>query len=195
MATETHVVEAAGRGAGNHEGVAYPAADAAAPGMPQLDFSTFPNQIFWLVLTLIAIYLLVAKFALPRIGGVLADRRKTIESDISAAEDIRRKAVEAEEAYNKALSDARAQARDIIAEAKAAVQKDLDAANAEADAEIAASAAEAEKSIAEIRSGADRMVSEVAHEIAQDIVAAAVPGMVDEAEIAAAVDRRVKGGA
>ena len=43
MATQTN--DAAGQ-----------AADAA-PGMPQLDFSTFGNQIFWLVVTLVAIYL------------------------------------------------------------------------------------------------------------------------------------------
>jgi F-type H+-transporting ATPase subunit b len=37
------------------------AAHAAAPGMPQLDFSTFPNQIFWLVVTLVAIYFILSK--------------------------------------------------------------------------------------------------------------------------------------
>jgi hypothetical protein len=31
------------------------------PGMPQLDFSTFPNQIFWLVVTLIAIYFILTR--------------------------------------------------------------------------------------------------------------------------------------
>lgn len=32
-------------------------AGAAKAGMPQLDFSTFSNQIFWLVITLVVIYL------------------------------------------------------------------------------------------------------------------------------------------
>ena len=185
MASETNIAE---HGAG--------APEAAAPGMPQLDFTTFPNQIFWLVLTLIAIYFVVSKIALPRIGGVLADRRTTIANDIAAAEDIKLRAQEAEEAYNKALADARIQARNIIAEAKDGVQKELDAANAEADERIAASAAEAEKSIAAIRDGAARTVSEVAHEIAKDVVAAAAPGVpVDDAEIAAAVERCLKGDA
>ncbi|MEH6836933.1 MAG: F0F1 ATP synthase subunit B', partial [Falsihalocynthiibacter arcticus] len=30
-------------------------------GMPQLDFSTFPNQIFWLAVTLVVIYLVLTK--------------------------------------------------------------------------------------------------------------------------------------
>ena len=46
--------------------------DAAAPGMPQLDFSTFPNQIFWLVVTLIVMYLILSRVALPRIASILA---------------------------------------------------------------------------------------------------------------------------
>jgi len=42
--------------------------------MPQLDFSTFGNQIFWLVVTLVAIYLILDRVALPRIAEVLAER-------------------------------------------------------------------------------------------------------------------------
>src|SRR5690606_22415070 len=79
-----------------------------AVGMPQLDFTTFPNQIFWLVLTLIAIYLVLNRVALPRIGAILAERQGTITNDIAAAEDLRNKAKEAEAAYDKALADARA---------------------------------------------------------------------------------------
>ena len=44
------------------------------PGMPQLDFATFPNQIFWLIVTLVVIYFVLSRIALPRIGAVLAGR-------------------------------------------------------------------------------------------------------------------------
>ena len=81
---------------------------AESAGMPQLDFSTFPNQIFWLVVTLVVIYLVLSKVALPRIASVLAERQGTITNDIAAAEDLKAKAAEAEEAYNKAIADARA---------------------------------------------------------------------------------------
>ncbi|MFZ8883347.1 MAG: F0F1 ATP synthase subunit B', partial [Paracoccaceae bacterium] len=37
------------------------ATEAATPGMPQLDFSTFGNQIFWLVVTLVVIYLILSR--------------------------------------------------------------------------------------------------------------------------------------
>ena len=69
--------------------------------MPQLDFSHFPNQIFWLVVALVVIYLILSKVALPRIGSILAERQGTITNDIAAAEDLKQKAVEAEAAYDQ----------------------------------------------------------------------------------------------
>lgn len=164
----------------------------SAPGMPQLDISTFPNQIFWLVVTLVVIYLVLSRVALPRIASVLAERQGTITNDISAAEDLKQKAAEAEAAYDKALADARAEAGRIAAETKAAVQADIDAAKAKADAEIAARTAESEVKIAEVRDGATAAVRDVAKEAAEAVVA--VIGVdVDSAAIAAAVDARVKG--
>ncbi|MEQ9695319.1 F0F1 ATP synthase subunit B' [Shimia sp. SDUM112013] len=170
------------------------AADAAAsaPGMPQLDFSNWGNQIFWLLITLVVIYFVLSRIALPRIAAVLAERQGTITNDIAAAEELKAKAVEAEEAYNKALADARAEAQNIVAEAKAEIQADLDAATAKADAEIAAKAAESEKAIAEIRAGALESVKVVATETAAEIVSA-LGGKADDSAVTAAVDTRMKG--
>ncbi|MEW9918393.1 F0F1 ATP synthase subunit B' [Marimonas sp. MJW-29] len=161
-------------------------------GMPQLDFSTWGNQIFWLVLALIAIYLILSRVALPRIGAVLAERAGTITNDLAAAEDLKAKAVEAEDAYKKALADARTEAQRIVDEAKADIKKDLDAAIAKADAEIAAKSAESEKAIAEIRASAMENVKVVAKDTAQEIVAA-LGGKADAKAIDAAVAAWMKG--
>jgi F-type H+-transporting ATPase subunit b len=163
-----------------------------AVGMPQLDFSTWPNQIFWLLVTLVVIYLVLSRVALPRIGAVLADRKSTITNDLAAAEELKQKAVEAEKAYNDALAMARSEAAKIVAAAKAEIQKDLDAATAKADAEIAAKAAESEKSIAVIRDGAAAAVAEVARDTAGELVAA-LGGAVDAKAVTAAVTARLKG--
>lgn len=168
------------------------AGEAAAPGMPQLDFSNWANQIFWLMVTLVVIYLVLSRVALPRIGAVLAERQGTITSDIDKADELKRKAVEAEEAYNKALADARSHANDIIAETKAEIQKDLDAAMVKADAEIAAKTAEGEKAIAEIRENALDSVKIVAKDTTKEIVAA-MGGKADAKTITAAVNARMKG--
>jgi F-type H+-transporting ATPase subunit b len=171
------------------------AAEAAQGGgssMPQLDFSTFSNQIFWLAIALVAIYLILSRVALPRIAAVLAERQGTITNDIAAAENLKAKAVEAENIYNKALADARAEAQRIVAEARAVIQVGLDEAIAKADVEISAKAAESEKAIAEMKAGALASIKIVATDTAAEVVAA-FGGKSDAKAIAAAVSDRMKG--
>ncbi len=180
--------------ASNTADTGHGAADAVhgSSGMPQLDFSTYGNQIFWLLVTLVVIYLILSRVALPRISAVLAERTGTITNDIAAAEDLKQKAVEAEAAYDKALADARVEAGKIVADTKAEIQADLDAATAKADAEIAAKAAEGEKAIAEIRANALESIEAVA----KDTAAAIVSGLGFSAEaktVDQAVADRMKG--
>lgn len=168
------------------------AAEASGAGMPQLDPSTFPNQIFWLVVTLVVIYLILSRIALPRIGAVLAERSGTISNDLAAAEELRAKAAAAEKAYDKALTDARTEANRIIAAAKAGIQAELAAEMEKAEAQIAAKAAESEKAIRAIRDQAVSSVTEVARDTAREIVAV-LGGTVEGDAIEAAVAARVKG--
>lgn len=167
-------------------------ASGGAIGMPQLCPDWFTNQIFWLVIALLAIFFVLSKIALPRIAAVLAERSGTISNDLASAEDLKRKAVEAEEAYNKALADARAEAQSIAAQTRAEIKADLDDAIAKADAEIAAKAAEGEAKIAEIRAGAMESVSEVAKDVAAEIVTA-LGQTADPKTVGDAVAARLKG--
>ena len=165
---------------------------AASGGLPQLNFDTFPNQIFWLCVTLVVIYLVLSKVALPRIAAVLAERQGTITNDIAAAEELKQKAADAEAAYEKALADARSEASRIAGETKAEIQTEVDAAIAKADAEIVARTAEGEAKIAEIREGAAVAVKEVAEDTAK-AVGAAMGVDADAKVINAAITARLKG--
>ena len=167
-------------------------AGGGAIGLPQLCPDWMGNQIFWLVIALIVIFFILSRIALPRIAAVLAERQGTITNDLAAAEDLKAEAVEAEEAYNKALADARAQAQEIIAAAKAEINAELADATAKADAEIAAKAAEGEKAIAEIRANALESVKDVAKDTAKELVAA-MGGKADARSITSAVNARLKG--
>ncbi len=164
-----------------------------AVGMPQLDFSTFPNQIFWLVLSLVVVYFIVSKVILPRIGGVLEERHSVISDYISQAADFKKQAEEAEADYEAALTQARGEAQAIAAETKAEIQVELNKAVAKADAEIAAKTAESEKAIAVIRESAVENVREVATVTTAEIVAALMPSVSDDAAVKKAVTARMKG--
>ncbi|GAB5448570.1 F0F1 ATP synthase subunit B' [Gymnodinialimonas sp.] len=193
MADEAETTDAA-HGAADAAHGAADAAYASSPGMPQLDFATFPNQIFWLVLTLLAIYFVLSKIALPRISSVIAERQGTLTNDLATAEDLKRQAAEAEESYNTALANARAEASKIAQETREEIQAQLQVEIDKADAEIAARAEEGEARIAEIEAGAMATAEEVARDVATEIVRALGPGKdVDTAAIASAVANRVRG--
>ncbi len=162
-------------------------------GMPQLDPAFMPNLVFWLVVTMIVIYFLLSRIALPRISGIIEDRATAIANDLDQAAELKNKAVEAEEAYNQALRDARAEASRIAGETKDAIQKDLDVAIAKADAEIAARAAEGEVRIKEIRDGALVAVEEVAGDAAAEIVSAVSPVKANKSDLGATISALVKG--
>lgn len=166
--------------------------EGSAIGMPQLCFDWFPNQIFWLIVTLVVIFLVLSRVALPRIAAILSERQGTITNDIAAAEDLKARAVEAEDAYNQALADARAEAQRIAAEARAGIQAELDVAVEKADAEIAARTAESEKAIAGIRASAVDSIRTVAADTAAEIVSA-LGGKADSDAVAGAVNSRMKG--
>jgi len=167
------------------------AVEHASSGLPQLDFTSFPTQIFWLVVTIVVLFQLMNKIALPRIASVLEERADAIADDLDRAEEFKQKAAEAEAAYQQALAEARAKAQAIAAEARAEIQKDVDAAMARADAEISARTAESEKRIREIRDSAKAAVAEVANDTAGAIVEAVLPDVMDAAAVEAAVRARL----
>lgn len=165
--------------------------DHGGGGLPQLNIESFPSQIFWLIVGLVVLYWLMSKLALPRIGSVLEERADAIAGDLDRAEELKRKAEEAEATYKQALADARARAQAIAAETKAEIQKEVDAATARADAEIAARTAEGEKRIAEIRESAIQGVRQVAEEAAVAVVERVMPGVAEEAAVRGAVQARL----
>lgn len=191
MATETTVagqvspdsLEAVGKCIDAHGG---------AIGMPQLCFEWFPNQMFWLAVTLVVIFLILSRVALPRIAAILAERRGTITADIAAAEDLKGRAVEAENAYDRALAEARSEAQRIAGQTRAEIRADLDKAIASADAVIAARAAESEKAIADIRASALESIEAVATDTAGALVSA-LGGKAEAGAVSGAVANRLKG--
>ena len=84
--------------------------------MPQLDISTFPPQLFWLLITFIALYLVVWKIALPRIVAVRDSRHQKIEEDLEKAETLRGEALAVLVALEKAHADAASEAQSIYRE-------------------------------------------------------------------------------
>ena len=172
-------------------GVPLEVVERGGGGLPQLNFDTYPSQIFWLLVSLAVLYYLMSRIALPRIASVLEERADAIAGDLDRAEELKRRAEEAEQAYRQALAEARSKAQAIAAETRAGIQKEIDEAIARADAEISARTAESEKRIAEIRERAIPDVAQVAEEAAVAVVDRIMPGVAEEDAVRSAVQARL----
>src|SRR6185436_10673718 len=82
-------------------------------GFPPFQKETFASQIVWLVTTFVALYLLISRIAIPRIGGIIEDRARRIEGDFAAAQRMKEESEAALAAYEKSLAEARNRAQAI----------------------------------------------------------------------------------
>ena len=99
-------------------------------GLPQLDLTTWPTQIFWLIVTFAIAYVLMSRLVTPKIGSVLENRASKIASDLESAKAADAEAKATFDNYEKALSDARNEAAAQAAAALARVAEHVRAVEA-----------------------------------------------------------------
>lgn len=138
--------------------------------MPQLDISAWPPQLIWLAITFIALYFIVVRLAIPRVGGGIHNRRNVIEGDLGAAQRLRNETELAVATYEKELAEARARAHAIAQDNRDRLTGETDRERAKVDQELNAKIGAAEKEIARTRDQALSSAQELAAEIAADIV-------------------------
>jgi F-type H+-transporting ATPase subunit b len=146
-----------------------PKADADAT-FPPFDPTYYASTVFWLIVTFGIVYYLMSKVALPRVAGILEDRAAKIDGDLAAASAMQEKARNAGEAYEKLLSDARANAQGIGQKAKDEANAEADTRRKTVEADMAAKVAASEASIATARGKAMGNVDGIAADAAAEIV-------------------------
>ncbi|MEM6649144.1 MAG: F0F1 ATP synthase subunit B' [Pseudomonadota bacterium] len=160
--------------AGSALGLAQAAEEST--GLPQLNTETFASQVFWMLIVFALLYFLCAKVFLPRLGNIIEERRNRIADDYDQAADFKRQAEAAEEAYNHALADAKANAAQIAAETKASLDAETREMEAETDTQLEADLTAAEDRIAQSAARASTAIREAATETTKAVVSA----MIDE---------------
>ena len=155
--------------------------------MPQLIITDFSPQLVWLVISFVALFLVMWKVALPRIGDVLEARQERVTSDLEKAESLRGEADDAIKAYETALSDARASAHNTAQAARDEMNAHADAKRGEVEAKLSGQMAEADARIAAAREVAVGHIRTVASDTAKSIAARLIGVDVDDAALEAAV--------
>jgi F-type H+-transporting ATPase subunit b len=153
---------------------------------------TLPAQLFWFVITFVLLYVLVARFALPRVGGILRARQGRIAGDLATASRLKEEADAAIATYEKALADARARAQLIASETHEKLTAEAEKNRKTLEARLQAKLEEAEKAIAATKSSAMTNVRRIALDAATTIVAHLIGTSPPEATVAKAVDDVLK---
>jgi F-type H+-transporting ATPase subunit b len=161
-------------------------------GFPPFQKETFASQIVWLVIFFVALYLLISRIAVPRIGGILEQRTKHIEGDFAEAQRAKEESESALAAYEKAMADARGRAQAIGAEIREKVHAEAEENRKALEVKLNAQLAEAEKSIASTKSAAMANVRGIAVDAASAIVERLVGTAPAAPAVAAAVDEALK---
>ena len=160
---------------------------------PPFQKDTFASQLVSLLIAFVALYLIVSKIALPRVGSLLDQRQNAIEGDLAEAQKLKDASDAALKAYESELAAARSRAQAISAETREKLNAASDAERKRLEERLAHKLVEAEKTIAATREAAMRNVRGIAAEAAAAIVQR-LTGMVPEGKsVERAVDASLKG--
>jgi len=152
-----------------HAAIAEAAAEHGA-GFPPFDASTFASQLLWLAITFGLFYWIMKNVAMPRIAGILEDRKDRIAGDLSEANRLKEETDAAIAAYEQALTEARNKAHGIAHDTRAKLKAEQEARREKAEAEIGEKLKAAEAHIAGIKTEALSQIEEIAGDTTSALV-------------------------
>lgn len=165
----------------------------AKGGFPPFDPSTFASQLVSFAIAFILLYVIVSRIALPRVGGVLANRQGAIDKDLTEAQRLKDESDAALKAYESELAAARSRAQAIGNETREKLSAQSETERKSLEQRLAAKLEAAEASIASTRQAAMGNVRSIATDAAAAIVQRLTGAAPDTQTVTTAVDASLKG--
>jgi F-type H+-transporting ATPase subunit b len=179
---------------GNTEGTtAHTEADAHGRAFPPFQKDTFASQLVSLLVAFVALYLIVSRIALPRVGSLLDERQNAIEGDLAEAQKLKDESAAALKAYESELAAARSRAQAIGAETRERLNAASEAERKKLEDRLSHKLTEAEKTISSTREAAMGNVRGIAADAAAAIVQQLTGVVPDGKFVNSAVDSSLKG--
>ena len=160
---------------------------------PPFQKDTFASQLVSLLIAFVALYLIVSRIALPRVGGLLDARQNAIEGDLAEAQKLKDASDGALEAYESELAAARSRAQAIGAETREKLNAASEVERKALEEKLSQKLAGAEKTIASTRDAAMSNVRGIAADAAAAIVQRLTGVVPDGTSVDSAVDASLKG--
>lgn len=128
----------------------------AAEGMPQFNAKSFNSQLFWLIITFTALYLIITYLILPRIRENIRLRKNKISNDLERAESIKLEIENMISESNIKFEEAKVQAQKIIKETALRSNREYDNQIDNLKKQIANMQIENERKIAEYKNNLEK---------------------------------------
>ncbi len=142
---------------------------AHAAGLPQLDATWFPNQLFWLAVSFCVLFGVVSRVIAPSIQSVLGARENAIRDAIGEAEEARAQAALSHGKASNVGQTARAKAAELMAQAQAENSREAAAAIAKLDHELTRKARQADAALDDAVRKAEAGIDDAANSLAETI--------------------------
>ena len=166
----------------------YGKAFASNEGMPQLNTEFWISQIFWLTLVFGSLYILLAKFVLPKISNNLEARKSQIAENIEAAEKKREESDKKLKDYEKIINDAKVEAKNIIGQAREKILRNINSKKESLKKEIDIEIKKAEKEILDLKKRSPEKINKIAIETSADLIKQIIGAEVNNSNISAIVE-------
>ena len=177
----------------SHGTTAHTEAPAEKHEFPPFQKDTFASQLVSLVIAFVALYLIVSRIALPRVGGAIDARQNAIDGDLADAQKLKDQSDAALKSYEGELASARSRAQAIGAETREKLNAQSEAERKALEDKLSVKLAEAEKTIAATRATAMGNVRGIAVDTAAAIVQRLTGVQPDAQAVNGAVDASLKG--
>ena len=151
--------------------------------MPQLDFSTFLPQIFWLFISLSFLYIVLSRYALPRVSDVIEERKDIIAQDIDSAKKFSSETDLAIEELNMKLSEAKINSQSLMNNSLQEIKESNEEKKAILLKEINDDIVAAEAKIQEKKEESLSEISSVSEDIAIEILENLSIGEIDKEKV------------
>ncbi|MEE1654638.1 F0F1 ATP synthase subunit B' [Microvirga sp. CF3062] len=139
-------------------------------GFPPFETETYAGQLLWLAITFVVLYTLLSRLVLPRLSGIIENRRGMIANDLDDAAAMKSRAEEAGTAYEKSLAEAKSRAQALAQETRATLSAETDAKRKALEADLNQRLAEAEATISGRKAEAMSHVDAIARDTASAII-------------------------
>lgn len=143
---------------------------AAEAGMPQLDPEYWLSQSFWLVVIFVTLYVLIAKFFIPKIKLSIGDRERKIKDDLDEANKLKKISEDKIEEYEKLILENKKKLIKISNDAKKKLDLDIQKKRVAIESQIQNELNKAQIEIDNLKKRSLTSIEHVAEEIASKVV-------------------------